>query len=237
MEKSERRIQGEFFRGTVETLTRIPIRIRAEHVPELFAMNDLICSSDIRRIGKMDGENPSLGEKSRKERLSVLRKNQTIQKTWIAPNGFSLAQLIWCADRRIWLVAVRGRVVFESESCLFEKDFVWSENSAYFGIHIHTNDDHYQNAHILISDGIKTETCEIPEGMFLREFLVDCHGELAAWILDDGEQCSPQIYERRFENFSMAWDLEWSRFGSVSFKAVDGNEVLSITDETEVVLH
>jgi hypothetical protein len=213
------------------------MRTKAEHVPELFAASDRTSLSDKSRSGKVEEVNPSCGEKARKERLSVFGKNQTIQKTWLAPNGFSLAQLIWCADRRIWLVVVRGRVVFESESCLFENDIVWSENSTYFGIHIHTNDDLYQGAYILISDGIKTETCEIPKGMFLREFLIDCHGELAAWILDDGEQCSPQIYERRFENFSMAWDLQWSRFGSVSFKAVDGNEVLSITDETEVVSH
>ncbi len=159
---------------------------------------------------------------------------QDVERVWVAPNGKFCAYLIRSLKDDTHRLYVADRLLFEGVCHLSEKDFVWSPNSTQYGAHIHTTDDPYADAFILTS---ASEQYDIPEGFFLREFLIDDQGLVSAWIISDGDVFSTQIYERNFPNFSMAQCLHWTNFGSIAFEAVRDGQTLHITDETELLLH
>lgn len=157
-----------------------------------------------------------------------------IERVWVSPNGRSFAYLIrfpQSGKRRLY---VNNRLFLEGDCHLSEADFVWSPNGKQYGVHIYETDAPYAHAFILTS---ASEQYDIPEGQFLREFLVDDRGLVAAWIVTDGAECATQIYERNFQNFSMAQNLHWTNFGSIAFEAVRDAQILRITDETELLMH
>lgn len=159
--------------------------------------------------------------------------DQDIERVWISPNGKTCAYAIRQKGgvRRLY---VAGRLFFEGIFHAGEEDFVWAQNGVHFGLHVHETDSPYQDAYILTS---ASEQYDVPRNSFLREYLIDDEGRLAAWIVSDGEECFTQIYERDFRNFSVARGLHWTNFGSIAFEAVRDGQTLHITDETELPVH
>lgn len=160
-------------------------------------------------------------------------KNETIERFWPYSGGQSWAYLTKNHHTKQRRLYVNDRLIYEGEFSLAAHDFVWSPNGKHFGVHIYPKDDPYQNAYLLSSKKIRHEF----SGQFLREFLIDDHGRIAALILSDGEVFDPYVYERHFRNFASAANLRWTNTGSIAFDAVFEDESFLITDETELSMH
>ncbi|OGL98696.1 hypothetical protein A2318_00510 [Candidatus Uhrbacteria bacterium RIFOXYB2_FULL_45_11] len=100
---------------------------------------------------------------------------------------------------------------------------------------------HITSAHVSGQEihGIVTHDTymEFEIGTFVREFLIDTDGNIAATIRDNGESCTPQIYTRDFQRVPLAWNLSWTPEGGISFNSVVDGTVRRIVDETELLQH
>lgn len=160
-----------------------------------------------------------------------------IEHLWVSPSERSLA---WCvkpdpqkpAHRALY---VNGQCVHEGDFLVNASDFQWAPSGSAFGVRILTLPDvGAEKEQIITSDAIT----ELPAGVFLREFLVDVDGGIAAMITDNGERCSPVIYARSFQEVPCAWNLRWIPGGGISFHSILKEGIVCLTvDETEILRH
>lgn len=159
-----------------------------------------------------------------------------IEHLWVSPTERSLA---WCVktDRSnsTWrALYLNGELIHEGEFFVRQNDLVWSSSGSMIGVHITSAHVSGQEIHGIVTHDTYMEF-EI--GTFVREFLIDTDGNIAATIRDNGESCTPQIYTRDFQRVPLAWNLSWTPEGGISFNSVVDGTVRRIVDETELLQH
>lgn len=155
-----------------------------------------------------------------------------IEYLWVSPRERSLAWLVrpdmTSSYRELYL---NGVLIYRGSFSLNQEDLVWAQSGATFGVRITDEETGKQS---IVS--LQEET-DLPAGTFLREFLIDADGKVAATISDNGELCSPRIYTRLFESVSLAWNLHWTPEGGIGYSSVLGSTVCRTTDSTELLRH
>ena len=115
-----------------------------------------------------------------------------------------------------------------------QADLVWAPSGSMLGARIQTRSERGEEVQAIVT----TETELIcPPGMFVREFLIDTDGRIAATIMDDGEICTPDIYGRRFQSVPIAWNLSWTSEQGIGFNSVVESVVCRTVDETNLLRH
>ena len=155
-----------------------------------------------------------------------------IECLWVSPSERSLAWLVRpdanSPNRELY---VNGELVHKGMFLLNQQDLVWAQSGSKLGVlitNIETNRQSIFTTH---------QHVEIPDGTFVREFLVDEGGNVAATVEDNGELCTPRIYTRPFESVPLAWNLRWTKEGSISFNSVLGSTVCRTIDSTNLLRH
>lgn len=159
-----------------------------------------------------------------------------IERLWVSPGERSLAWLMrpdrFNASHRA--LYVNGELVHEGEFFMNQGDLVWAPTGAMLGARLTMQNAGGQERQMIVTQ----ETVqEFPSGTFVREFLVDTNGRVAASIVDDGEKCTPYIYGRRFQEVPIAWNLSWTPELGISFNSVVESVVCRTVDETELLRH
>jgi len=151
----------------------------------------------------------------------------------VSPDEESLALIVRPSKaqpnyREIYL---NGECIFQGEFLAEEGNFVWAEHGSMCGLFITS----------LPSDGgripmVVTPTVQLqfPSDKMLREFLVDDTGRVAATIVDNGDFCTPTVYDRIHTAVPLAWNLHFSQDGSVGYNSIQLSCVLHTSDETEM---
>lgn len=155
-----------------------------------------------------------------------------IEYLWVSPRERSLAWLvrpdIHSAERELYL---NGVLIHAGTFSLNQEDLVWAESGSMLGARITDEETGIQSIVTL------NEEIELPAGTFLREFLIDRDGNVAATITDNGDLCSPRIYNRLFEPVPIAWNLRWTPEGGIGYNSVLGSTVCRTTDITKLLRH
>ncbi|OGL63750.1 hypothetical protein A3C09_02120 [Candidatus Uhrbacteria bacterium RIFCSPHIGHO2_02_FULL_47_44] len=160
-----------------------------------------------------------------------------IEHLWVSPGERSLAWLVRpdrsnSSHRALY---VNGALVHEGEFHMDDKDLVWAQTGSMLGARIRTEDANGQEKHTIVTPEVEQD---FPSGTFVREFLVDSEGKVAATVTDDGESCYPKIYNRDFQAVPLAWNLTWTPENGIGFNSVLPESVVCrTTDTTELLRH
>lgn len=159
-----------------------------------------------------------------------------IERLWVSPSERSLAWLLRpdrsnASHRALY---VNGELVHEAEFSMNQADLVWAPTGAMLGARMTTEDVSGHERQLIVT---QEAVQEFPSGTFVREFLVDTNGNVAASIVDDGEKCTPYIYGRRFQEVPIAWNLSWTPELGIGFNSVVESVVCRTVDETELLRH
>jgi hypothetical protein len=158
-----------------------------------------------------------------------------IEHLWVSPSERSLAWLVrpdvHSDYRQIYL---NGNLVHEGTFSMNEEDLVWAPSGATLGARITTESAQGQQQQSIVT--LHEERC-FPPGTFLREFLIDTEGKIAATITDKEDLCTPFIYDRKFADVPMAWNLHWAADGGIAYSSVLHSIICTTTDNTEILRH
>lgn len=160
-----------------------------------------------------------------------------IEQLWVSPSERSLAWLVRpdrsnSSRRELYL---NGQLIHEGEFSMNQADLVWAPLGPSLGARITTQDASGQERQSIITQDTQRE---FPTGTFLREFLIDTDGGIAATITDDGELCYPVMYDRSLQSVPIAWGLHWASSGGIGYSSVLPESIVCLTvDETDLLRH
>lgn len=160
-----------------------------------------------------------------------------IQQLWVSPSERSFVWLVRPDRSNLSRHALylNGQLIHEGEFSMSKDDLVWARAGPCFGARITTQNARGQETQSIITqDALR----DFPPGAFLREFLIDDDGTIAATITDDGEVCYPVMYDRSLQFVPIAWGLHWASSGGIGYSSVLPESIVCLTvDETDILRH
>lgn len=230
------RLEGNFHR----------YRVTANGIED-WAMIHCTPDEQVRKLVRVQNQYVIVTKSRAHSRLSVVGADNTltfpmkekwqgeIEHLWVSPSERSLAWLVrpdvHSEYRQIYL---NGNLIHEGTFSMNEEDLVWAPSGASIGARITTESSqgHEQQSIVTLH-----EERRFPPGTFLREFLIDTEGKIAATITDKEDFCTPFIYDRKFADVSMAWNLHWASDGGIAYSSVLHSIICTTTDNTEILRH